>query len=137
MQKRSQILSEIHEELSNGLMGSDSYVKRVGNIFFWRGHSACVQRDLVYYTSKRHSFTFELLCMDWSYFTGTKAHALALQEAFGGKVYPSEYTAVAEPMDLWIWEGKRHFRPQDEGTNRPPIPLDFETVKPVLFDESD
>lgn len=133
MQKRSEVLAEIQEELSIGLMGNGSYIKRVGNIFFWCGHSACVQRDLVFYSSRRHSLNFELLSMDWSYFTGTKAHALALQEAFGGRVYPSEYTAVADPMDLWIWEGPNRLKRLDSCES--PVPLDFDRVRAVLFDE--
>lgn len=136
MKTRSEILAEITESLSRGLMGQNSYLKRVGNIFFRQGDCGCVQRDDVYYGSRRYGLNFELMSMDWYYFTGTKAHALALLEAFGGRAYPSEYTSVAEPMDLWIWEGVRRYHPEDEGTNRPPIPLEFEAVKAVLFDEA-
>ena len=127
-------MAELHQILSNSLIGNDSYLKRVGNIFFRSGDAGCVQRDVVYNLSKRYKFNFELLSMDWSYFTGTKAHALALQEAFGGTAYPSEYTAVIEPMDLWIWEGPE--RKKLHSAKEQPVPLDFETVKAVLFDEA-
>jgi len=134
MKTRSEILAEISEELSLSLMGPDSYLKRVGNVFFRSGDAGCVQRDVVYYASKRHELNFGLLSMDWHYFTGTKEHALALQEAFGGTAYPSEYTAVIEPMDLWIWEGPE--RKKLHSAKEQPVPLDFETVKAVLFDEA-
>lgn len=132
--KRSEILAELHQILSNSLIGNDSYLKRVGNIFFRSGDAGCVQRDVVYNLSKRYKFNFELLSMDWSYFTGTKAHALALEEAFGGRAFPSEYVSVVESMDLWIWEGPN--RKQQLARGEQPIPLDFETVKAVLFDEA-
>ena len=132
--KRSEILAELHQILSNSLIGKDSYLKRVGNIFFRLGDAGCVQRNVVYDLSKHYKFNFELLSMDWHYFTGTKAHALALQEAFGGTAYPSEYTAVIKPMDLWIWEGPE--RKKQRTRREHPTPLDFETVKAVLFDEA-
>ena len=134
MKKRSEILAEIGQELSQSLMGPDSYLKRVGNVFFRLGDAGCIQRDVVYYASKRHGLNFELLSMDWHYFTGTIEHALALKEAFGGKIYPSEYVSVIYAMDLWIWEGPE--RQKMLSANEHPVPLDFETVKAVLFDEA-
>jgi len=134
MKTRSQILAELHQILSTSLIGKDSYLKRVGNIFFRSGDAGCVQREVVYYFSKLYKFNFELLSMDWHYFTGTKAHALALMEAFGGKAYSSEYVSVVEPMDLWIWEGPDRQKQLVKGEH--PVPLDFEAVKAVLFDEA-
>jgi len=128
-------LAEIAKELSYGLM-STGYLKRVGNIFFRSGDSGCVQRDVVYFGSLRHQFNFELMNMDYGYFSGTKGHALALQEAFGGSAYPSEYTAIEKPVDLWIWESPDRENRKQEAINGTLQPLDFDTVKAVLFDEA-
>ena len=130
--KRKEILAELTEELSRSLMGKNAYLKRVGNVFFRSGDAACVQRDVVFYSSRRHKFCFELINMDSSYFTGTKENAMALQEAFGGKIYPTEYTAVENPMNLWVWEGPLRYAQLHKEADA----LDFETVKAVLFDEA-
>ena len=130
---RKEILAQIQEELSFGL-NTNGYCKRVGNIFFRAGHSGCVQRDVVYYGSKRYGLNFEIVAMDWSYFTGTKNHALALQEAFGGRAYPSEYVSCVDGMDLWIWEGPEREEQKEESLHGTPHCLDFEEVKAALFD---
>ncbi|MBO4294014.1 MAG: hypothetical protein J5896_01045 [Alphaproteobacteria bacterium] len=136
MNNRKQTLEEIHKELSYGLMGKDAYCRRVDNVFFRCGDSGCVQRDVVYYGSKRHKLNFELISLDWSYFTGSHQHALALKDAFGGKIYPSEYVSCSEAMDLWIWEGPERQQQMEESIHSVPHALDFETVKAALFDEA-
>lgn len=138
MKTRKEILSEITESLNRGLSGKNAYLKRKGNVFFRCGDAGCVQRDVVYYGSKRYGLNFELLSMDWHYFTGSHEHAMALKDAFGGKVYPSEYVSCVESMDLWIWEGP-HREEQIKAAyhGKEVEPLDLDVVKRVLFDEED
>ena len=121
-------------ELSNSLMRG-GYCRRVDNVFFRAGDYGCVQRDLVYHASLRHGLNFELISMDSSYFTGTKNHAMALQEAFGGRIYPSEYVACVEGMDLWVWEGPERTNQLKAHLQGRPYTLDFEAVKAAIFDE--
>ncbi len=130
---RKEILAEILDELRRTLM-RHGFVQRIDNIFFRVGDCGCVQRDVVYYGSKRHGLDFELLSLDWSYFTGSKNHAMALKEALGGRIYPSEYVSCVDGMDLWIWEGPERKQQQQEARRGMPHCLDFETVKAALFD---
>ena len=53
---------------------------------------------------------------------------MALKEALGGKVYPSEYVSAADPDDIWIWEGPH----RDQGEIDPP--LEIAQIKSILFD---
>lgn len=110
---RKMKIQAIKEELGYAV-GARGFVKNVGKVFFRLYDCGCVLRDVVYYGSIRHKFEFELLSLDGYYFAGSKEHAEALREAFGGRVYPSEYCFVAEnARELYIWEGKKHAEPLD------------------------
>lgn len=124
-----EILDAIQRELSAGLL-NNGYVCRIGSVFFRCKDCGCVQRDLVHTLRKKYKVDFELLSLDWEYFTGSEIHALALKDALGGKVYPSEYVAAADPNDIWIWEGPH----RDQGEINPP--LDVREMKKILFDEN-
>lgn len=133
---RKETLTELLHELSWGLTAG-GFVKRIGNVFFRCGHSGCVQRDVVFQWSKRHGLNFELLSLDWSYFTGSKDHAFALRDALGGRCYPSEYVSVVDGMDLWIWEGPERQQQAEESRLGEPHCLDLQTLKDILFDEDE
>ncbi len=118
-------LQEIKAELERCLM-SNGYVKNIGKVFFMSGHSGCVLRDVVYYRSKDHEYEFELLDMDSQYFAGSQEHAEALQRAFGGRVYPSEYCFYAvNRRELYIWNADV---PAGSKT-----PLDFDEAVEAIF----
>lgn len=123
--ERKEILNAIQKELSRGLF-NDGTVYRIDNVFFRCKHSGCVQRDVVYTLRRKFNFQFDLLSLDCEYFTGSKSHALALQEALGGKVFPSEYVAAVNSEDIWIWEGPHY--------NQNPEPLELKDMKQILFD---
>lgn len=130
---RKEKLMAIKEDLSRGLL-TDGFVKNIGNVFFRLYDCGCVLRDVVYYVSKRHGLEFELLSLDGQYFAGSREHAEALKEHYGGKAYPSEYCNLAkDARELWIWElpvlpENRTIR----GINKEP--LDFNEAAAVLFD---
>lgn len=128
---KKQKLAAIKQEFEQG-MYTNGKVENIGAVFFLYHTGACVLRDVVYYRSQHYDLEFETLCMTSSYFVGTKAHAEALLEAFGGRVYPSEYCALAEnARELYIWEGPKR---QEQALARGnAIPLDYEEVKMVLF----
>lgn len=121
---KKQQLAEIREELErNG--GHQCWVKNIGKVFFSMYGGACVLRDVVYYSSLRHGVDFEVLSLDSHYFVGSKEHAKALQEAFGGEVERSEFFAYAEnPRDLYIWK---------KGGKYPTEPLDYEEAVEAIF----
>lgn len=130
---RKEKLAAIKKSLSLGLM-SGGYVKNIGNVFFRMYDCGCVLRDVVYYGSIRYGLDFELLSLDGQYFAGSKEHAEALQEHYGGRAYPSEYCHVANnPRELWIWE--LPILPENRcarGTNTKP--MDYDEAVAVLFD---
>lgn len=76
-------------------------IKNIGTMFF--GYHSCGQvlRDTVYFGAKRIGIDFEVIDMTSSYFVGSKEHAVALQEAFGGKAYATEYVAFRKI--LWSY----------------------------------
>ena len=86
-------------------MFQNGKVENIGTIFFLYYTGACVLRDVVYYRSLHYGIQFETLCMTSSYFIGSKAHAEALFQAFGGKMYATEFCALAEnARELYAWE---------------------------------
>ena len=118
-------LQAIKAELERSLM-YNGYIKNIGKVFFMSGNSGCVLRDVVYYRSKAHEYEFELLDIDSQYFAGSKEHAEALQRAFGGKVYPSEYCSYAvNRRELYIWDSGV---PAGSKT-----PLDFNEAVEAIF----
>lgn len=75
-------------------------------MFFGYGSYGQVLRDTVYYGAKRIGIDFEVIDMTSSYFVGSKEHAVALQEAFGGKAYATEFTAFGQnSLELYTWVG--------------------------------
>ena len=105
MKTKKQKLQEVREYLSANVSYPNGFVKNVGKIFFMKYHYGCVMRDLVYYNSLRYDLDFELLALDWHLFVGTKAHAKALKEAFGGTVSRTEYCDWPEnARELYIWQ---------------------------------
>lgn len=126
-------LAAIKENLSRGLM-TGGFVKNVGNVFFRLNDCGCVLRDVVYYSSIRYGLEFELLSLDGQYFAGSKEHAEALQEHYGGRIYPSEYCHVAEnPRELWIWELPVSAENRDLCQINTK-PMDYDEAVAVLFD---
>ena len=125
---RKEILNAIKAELSAGIRRG-GYVKRVGNVFFRENGLICAPREMVYYRSRRHELNFELLEMGAQCFFGTKEHAMALKEKYGGVLCPTKFLYLSEePRDLWIWEGPDYGKPKR-------TPIDFAVAKSVLFDE--
>ena len=124
-------LAEIKQEFERA-MNQNGRVENIGTMFFLYYGGACVLRDGVYYGSKRHGLEFEVLSMTSSYFIGSKAHAEALQEALGGKCYPTEYCYLAE---LYAWEGPKRQEQCEEIHRRgyTSQPLDIEEIKMILF----
>lgn len=130
METKKQKIQEIKKELEVGC-GYAGFVKNVGKVFFRLYDRGCVLRDVVYYGSIRHGLEFELLSLDGQYFAGSKEHAENLKEAFGGRVYPSEYCCLAEKArELYIWE-KNFEIPQ--GCRYNPNPMDFDEAVEAIF----
>ena len=127
--RRKEKLAAIKDSLSRGLM-TGGFVKNVGNVFFRLN----VLRDVVYYSSIRYGLEFELLSLDGQYFAGSKEHAEALQEHYGGRIYPSEYCHLAKnPRELWIWELPVPYENRDLCQNNTK-PMDYDEAVAVLFD---
>ncbi len=80
-------------------------VDNVGAVFFVSGSTGCVLRDVVFSRSQSIGLEFEVLTLDKNpYFVGTKEHAAALFNAFGGSYSPSEYChSLTHHMNLWTW----------------------------------
>lgn len=128
LEEKKQKLAEISEKLKCGF----GRVENIGSVFFLYHTGACVLRDVVYYHSKRCGVEFESLCMTSSYFIGSKEHAEALKEAYGGEAYPTEYCFLAEnARNLYAWEGPKRYEQLNAGFNA--IPLDIEDIKTILF----
>ena len=108
LQDKKSRLSVVKSELSHNIMQPNGFIKNIGKVFFTLNDGGWVLRDVVFYGSKRHGINFEVLSLDGKYFVGSKEHAAALFNAFGGKYYPSEYCYIADdPRDLWIWTGEK------------------------------
>ena len=90
LKEKKQKLAEIKEEFEYGMF-QNGKVENIGTIFFLYYTGACVLRDVVYYRSLHYGIQFETLCMTSSYFIGSKAHAEALFQAFGGNMYATEF----------------------------------------------
>ena len=132
MKTKKEKISAIKAELEQNLCGPDAFVKNVGKVFFTYLDRACVLRNEVYYGSLRHEMAFEVLALDAQYFVGTKEHANALKEAFGGSVRPSECCYYAEnPRELYIWEKNPKYVLNGTWTNPNPIP--FEEAVEAIF----
>lgn len=80
-------------------------VENTGSVFFTSGCNGCVLRDVVYARSQSIGLEFEVLALDEKpYFVGTKEHAVALFDSFGGSYSPSEYChSQTHHMNLWVW----------------------------------
>ena len=80
-------------------------VDNVGAVFFVSEGTGCVLRDVVYARSQSIGLEFEVLALDEKpYFVGTKEHAVALFDSFGGSYSPSEYChSQTHHMNLWVW----------------------------------
>ena len=99
-------------------------VDNVGSVFFVSEGTGCVLRDVVFRHSKSIGLEFEVLTLDKNpYFAGTKEHAVALFNAFGGSYSPSEYChSMTHHMNLLIWSA-----PLDKDG------LSFEEAEMALF----
>ena len=130
-EKKEKLLA-IKNCLSRGLM-SGGFVKNVDNVFFTFLDCGCVLRDVVYYDSIRYGLDFEALSLDSQYFVGSREHAEALKEYYGGRVYASEYCHVARaPRELWIWEAP--ILPKYRGEHNVNLnPMDYEEAMAVIF----
>lgn len=106
-------------------------IKNIGTVFFGYGCYGLVLRDVVYYGAQRIGLDFEVMDMTSSYFIGSKAHALALQEAFGGQAYATEYT---NPQELYAWEGPKRREQLLALTHHQEVePLNFDEIVEALF----
>lgn len=135
LNEKREKLSEIKQDFERN-MGQNSRIENIGTMFFLYYPGACVLRDAVYCVSKRNKLEFEALSMTSSYFIGSKAHAEALQEALGGKCYPTEYCYLAEgARELYAWEGPKRQEQCEEIHRRgyTSQPLDIEEIKMILF----
>lgn len=122
LETKKQRLVAVKKELEQSVF-SDGWVVNVGNVFFVMKKRACVLRDVVYYRSLVNGIEFEVLDLEHQYFVGSKGHAMALFNAFGGRYFPSDHCFLAEnPRDLWIW-----MQPENKG------PMELEDAKIALF----
>ena len=93
-----------------------SEVTNYGKIFICHGCYGCILRDVIYYIYKDTGLAVDVFSVDiarnngnsYSYFVGSKEHAEALQEAFGGRVYSSDTSGYASTpeYEAWIHEAK-------------------------------
>ena len=128
MNTKKEKIAAIKAELEQSICRAEGYVKNVGKVFFTYLGGSCVLRDKVYYGSLRHGIEFEILSLDAQYFAGSKEHAYALQEAFGGSVKPSRYCYLAENhRELYIWAGP------DYGISTNPNPILYEEAVEAIF----
>lgn len=99
-------------------------VENIGSVFFVSEGTGCVLRDVVYRHSKSIGLEFEVLSLDEKpYFVGTKEHAVALFDSFGGSYSPSEYChSLTHHMSLWVWTAPEKMEN-----------LDIEEAKNALF----
>lgn len=129
LNEKKQKIEEIKKSLSY------REIKNIGTMFF--GYHSCGQvlRDTVYFGAKRIGIDFEVIDMTSSYFVGSKEHAVALQEAFGGKAYATEYVAFSQnSLELYAWEGpQRNEQCQAAARHQEVVPLDFDEVVSALF----
>ena len=133
MKTKKEKLAAIKAELENNMCGSEAFVKNVGKVFFTYLDAGCVLRDVVYYGSIRHGIDFEVLSLDAQYFVGTKEHADALKETFGGSVSTSEFLHLAtNPRELYIWS-KRPEYVLLNGCWTNPNPISFEEAVEAIF----
>ncbi len=125
-------LAAVRAELEKSVMGN-GFVKNVGKVFFNKGATGYVLRDVVYHGSIRYGIEFELLSLDGWYFAGSKDHAEALKEAFGGRVYPSEFCHLYKnARELYIWE--KDVKWQNVGDHYiNPMPIEFEEAVEAIF----
>lgn len=106
-------------------------IKNIGTMFFGYEGYGQVLRDTVHFQSQKIGLDFEVIDMKTSYFVGSKEHALALQEAFGGKTYHTEYS---KPRELYAWEGpRRNEQCLAAARHQEVVPLDFDEVVAALF----
>lgn len=106
-------------------------IKNIGTIFFGYGSYGQVLRDTVHFQSMQICLDFEVIDMTSSYFIGSKEHAIALRQAFGGAVYLTEYR---RPRELYAWEGpQRNEQCQAAARHQEVVPLDFDEVVAALF----
>ncbi len=104
------------------LAQSFSDVKNYGKIFICRACHGCVLRDVVYYIYKDTKLPIEVFSVDesrhgiYAYFVGSKEHAEALYEAFGGRLAKSDtsYFAVSPEYEAWILDVKLPELPSDQ-----------------------
>lgn len=136
LKEKKQKLAEIKEEFEYGMF-QNGKVENIGTIFFLYYTGACVLRDVVYYRSLHYGIQFETLCMTSSYFIGSKAHAEALFQAFGGKMYATEFCCSGRKRarTLCLGRSKAPTRQCEEIHRRgfTSEPLDLEEVKMALF----
>ena len=133
METKKEKIAAIKAELERNCCGRNAFVKNIGKVFFSMNGGACVLRDVVYYRSIAHGLEFELLSLDGQYFAGSKEHAEALKQAFGGRVYPSEFCAYAQnPRELYIWEKRVNWELRD-GFHINPNPLNYEEAVEAIF----
>ena len=132
MKTKKEKLAAIKAELESSC-SLNGYIKNIGKVFFSLNGGACVLRDVVYHRSLAHGIDFELLSLDGQYFAGSKAHAEALKEAFGGTVKPSEYCFLAQnSREIYIWEKSVQWQKQN-GFWVNPTPIDYDEAVEALF----
>ena len=87
------------------LSQSFSEVKNCGKIFICHRCYGCVLRDVIYYIYKDIGLSVEVLSLEegYAYFVGTKEHAEALQEAFGGRLQKSDTSCFASTPEYEAW----------------------------------
>ena len=127
LNEKKQKIEEIKKSLSY------REIKNIGTMFFGYGSYGQILRDTVYFGAKRIGIDFEVIDMTSSYFAGSKEHASALQKAFGGKAYATEYVAFGA-RGLYAWEGpQRDEQCLAAARRQEVVPLDFDEVVTALF----
>lgn len=132
--EKIRIIGEIKAEFEL-IMFKNGKVENIGSTLFLYHPEACVLRDIVYYRSRYYGLEFEALCMTSSYFVGSKEHAEALKEAYGGVCYPTEYCFLSKnARALFAWDGPESQQQVEAEYNKKRITtLDWEEVKTILF----
>ena len=110
-------------EFAKGRLSQSFFdVNNYGKIFFCRRCHGCVLRDVVYYMYKEIGLAVEVFSADenqygiYAYFVGTKEHAEALHEVFGGRLQKSDtsYFAATPEYEAWTLDVQLSQLPTDQ-----------------------
>ncbi|MDO4161603.1 MAG: hypothetical protein Q4D80_01180 [Pseudomonadota bacterium] len=122
-EQKKQRLEAVKQVFHQNISAKGGWFDNVGQVFFTVKTDTSILDKVIYHRPQRYALDIEVLSLDKHYFVGSKKHAKALFDAFGGQYLPSDFCFVPhKPRELWIW---RH----EEASTC----LDFEDAKIALF----